>query len=94
MAARHLFVRLLTGALLLQTLLAPLQCLAYGAMRDIRMVVVAEGGSRILLVNHGDDRNPASDPAERFSPFCLSAGSAPPPVVPEPTPRAEQAVGR
>jgi len=79
MPARHLFVRLLTGALL-QTLLAPLHCLAYGAMRDT--VMVAEDGPRVPLVRDGEDRNPASRPAEHASSFSLSAGSAPPSVVP------------
>lgn len=82
MLVKGLIVRLSIAALLLQTLLAPLQCLAYGAMRDIRMVVQTEDGARILIVQHGDDSNPASDPAQRFSPACCATGTALPPAMP------------
>lgn len=82
MFLRGLFVRHLAGVLLLQTLLAPLQCLAYGAMRDIRMVIQTEDGVRTLVLNHGEDGNPLGNPDQRFSPACCATGTALPPLVP------------
>ena len=82
MVLRAALLRLLVGVLLLQTLLAPLQCLAYGAQRDIRTVITTEDGARSLVLNRGGDEDQDSDPVQRFSPAACATGTALPPAVP------------
>lgn len=82
MVLKGALLRLLVGALLLQTLLAPLQCLAYGAARDIRAVFTADDGTHRLLLNGDEDRDPGSEPFQRFSPAACATGTALPPAVP------------
>ena len=82
MVLKAALLRVLVGVLLLQTLLAPLQCLAAAAARDIRAVIATEDGARSLVLNGGGEEDQGDEPFQRFSPVACATGTALPPAVP------------
>ena len=76
MLPRGTLLRLLAGVLLLQTLLAPLRCLAHGAGHHFAALLASDDASRSAPSDDQQEQGQATQPANRATCSCGSFSAA------------------